>query len=156
MNYNEYKDRVTDNYNNLLSAEIGDYKTDVMYDEKFECKWFATKFKMFSFINYSNHVSKEIIEAYSKICFEYSRKNYKGVPRGLQNGFVSFSVIASENIEEDAIRFAQARPSKHFSAFEMPIIYDLNKKSLYYYVDTPMWGRIYYKYFREYIERNFK
>lgn len=111
---------------------------------------------MFSFISYRNHISKEIIEEYSKICFEYSIKNYKGLPRGLQNAVVSFTILASENIEEDAIKFAQERPRKHFSAFEMPIIYDLNKKRLYYYGHTPVWGMIYYKYFREYIEKNFK
>lgn len=39
--------------------------------------------------------------------------------------------------------------------FEMPILYDLSKNCLYYYKETPIWGQIYYEYFREYIIKNF-
>lgn len=155
MNYSEYKTKVTSNYNNLISINEKNYSIDVLYEERFKWKWMVTKLKMFSFISYSNIITEENIKAYSTICFEYARKNYKGMPRGLQNAFVSFSVLASENVNKEAINFVQNRPTKHFAAFEMPIIYDLNKNCLYFYKETPTWGCIYYKYFRDYITKNF-
>lgn len=155
MDFIEYKNRIISSYSNSISIKEEDFLIDVLYDEKFEWKWFATKLKIYSFISYSNIVNEDTIKEYSKICFNYAKKNYKGLPRGIQNGFSSFSVLASEDINIEAINFVQNRPTKHFSAFEMPILYDLSKNCLYYYKETPIWGQIYYEYFREYIIKNF-
>ncbi|TCT17232.1 hypothetical protein EDC18_101530 [Natranaerovirga pectinivora] len=155
MDYLEYSTKVKSRYNGSKSIEGKENLIDVLYDEKFEWKWFATKLKMFSFISYSSIVEENTIKAYSKTTFEYARKNYKGLPRGIQNGFTSFALLASEDISKEAIDFVQRRPTKHFSAFEMPILYDLNREVLYFYRNTPIWGQIYYEYFREYILKNF-
>lgn len=156
MDYKVYRDMVVGRYDNVSTGEIGDYQADVMYEEEFKWRWIATKLKMFSFINYSEHVSRETVESYSKLCFKYAIKNYKGLPRGCQCGVAFFPVIASENIDEDAVSFVRTRPKKHFSAFGMPAIYDLKKEELYYYAETPIWGSIYYKYLRGYVEKNFR
>jgi len=155
MTFNEYKENIEKNFNNVLCEKIKNFSIDVMYSEKFDWKWIATKLKIFSFISFSESIKEETIKEYTKECFEYSRKNYKGLLRGLQNGFVSFAVLVSENIDESAINFVKGRPKKHFAAFEMPIILDLKNRELYFYQDTPIWGMIYYKYFREYIKMNF-
>ncbi|MCT4598808.1 MAG: hypothetical protein N4A50_13125 [Vallitalea sp.] len=155
MDYLEYKTRVINTFGNSININEKDYLVDVLYDEKFKLEWYATKLKMFSFISYRNTVGIDTIKEYSKVCFDYARKNYKGLPRGLQNGFCSFSVLVSDNISKEAIDYVQKRPTKHFSAFEMPIVYDLSKNTLYFYRETPIWGRIYYKDFREYIMKNF-
>jgi hypothetical protein len=155
MNYNEYREMIMRNYTTMSNASIKDINVDILYDEKFEWKWIATKLKMFSFIGFSENITEDIIKQYSKECFQYGLNNYKGLVRGMQNGFVSFAVLASENVHESALSFLKKSPPKHFAAFEMPIIFDLNSKELLFYKKTPMWGGIYYKYFREYIEKSF-
>lgn len=95
------------------------------------------------------------MEQYSKDCMNYALKNYKNLPRGMQNAVVSNNVLASANVDPMAVKFVEAKPKKHYAAFEMPIIVDLTQEKIYYYKKTPIWGAIYYKYFREYISKNF-
>ena len=118
--------------------------------------WFATQLKFFAIIGVSNDITKDTIENFSKNCIDYAIKNKKGLPRGLQSGVVSFVLLISLNVDDDAKKFAQERPEKHFAAFEMPIVFDLKKNELYYYNKTPTLGSIYYKTFRNFIETYFK
>ncbi|MCL1913783.1 MAG: hypothetical protein FWG10_07905 [Eubacteriaceae bacterium] len=115
----------------------------------------ATKLKIFSFVAYTPHCTITDISAYTDASMDYALDNYKGLPRGLQNGVVSFNVLASDNVDIDAINYAVSRPKKHFAAMRMPVIFDLGTGKLAYYEKTPMWGGIYYKYFREYIKTHF-
>ncbi len=59
-------------------------------------------------------------------------------------------------MSEEAKKIAQQRPKKHFAASEMPIIFDLKENKLYYYDENQFWGSIYYKTFKEFINRYFK
>ncbi len=126
-----------------------------MYEEEFKIKWGATKLKKFSFVSSTNKIDLDNIINYSSICTDYALKSYKGLPIGFQNGITSFNVLVSENVSEEAKKYAVSRPRKHFSLFEMPIIYNLANRKIYYYKDTPKWGSIYYRHFREYIEKHF-
>lgn len=155
MDYNEYRDKIIKTYEDSVNIENGGYLINVLYNDIFKWEWLATKLKMFSFISYKSSVSEEDIKDYADVCYEYARKNYKGLPRGLQNVFTSFAVVASNNISKEAIEYVQKSPTKHFAAFEMPILYDLSTDTLYFYRETPIWGAIYYKYFREYIINKF-
>lgn len=130
-------------------------KADVFYEEVFEMKWLATKLKQFSFVSSAEHITADLIKAYSTDCVNFAIKEYKGLPRGFQNGVVSYSVLASYHVDAAAIDFAMARPQKHFSAFELPIIIDLANKKIYFYQGKPIWGSLYYKFFRDYIVHNF-
>ena len=155
MDYDEYLSRVKANFNSEKNVEINGWSTKMFYEEKFEIKWIATKLKIFSFLTCIPHITAQDISQYSSACVSHALNTYKGLPRGFQNGVGSFNVIASEKIDAQAITFATSRPKKHFAAFEMPIIYNLSNNEIIYYEKTPMWGAIYYKFFRETIEKNF-
>lgn len=155
MNFEEYMNRIESKSDKRVIVNIGDFVASTAKESKFELKWMATKLKMFSFISYAEKIDEDTIKKYSHECFEYSRKNYKGLPRGIQNGIVSFSVLTSVDVDKSAIDFVRNRPKKHFSAFEMPIIIDLKNEQLFFYDQTPIWGGMYYKFFREYILENF-
>lgn len=127
----------------------------VTYDEVFKWEWFATKLKIFSFIACADNIDENLIKSYTEECLQYACKNKKGLPRGFQNGVVSYSILASESIDSSAISFVSKRPAKHWSAFEMPIIVDLSKKELYFYKENIIWGALYDSFLNEYILRNF-
>jgi hypothetical protein len=38
----------------------------------------------------------------------------------------------------------------------MPVLFNVKSKELFYYKDTPLWGSIYYKFFRDFIEKFFR
>jgi hypothetical protein len=155
MNFEEYMKKIESKFEKLTNENIGGFDASIAFESRFELEWFASKLKMYSFISYVEKIDEDTIKKYSKECFEYSRKNYKGLPRGIQNGVVSFSVLVSDDIDKSAVDFAKSRPKKHFSAFEMPIIIDLKNEQLIFYNQTPMWGGMYYKFFIEYIFENF-
>lgn len=153
MTYEEYMNKLSTRFKELDT--IPSLNAMNFYEEKFEMKWLATKLKQFSFVSSAEYISAEIMQNYSAQCFDYALKEYQELPRGLQNGVVSFNVLVSNKIDEAAVQFSLLRPKKHFSAFEVPIIVDLSKEKIYYYQKTPIWGAIYYKHIREYIEANF-
>lgn len=153
MTYEDYQQKLDERFGKR--EFIPSLKAEMCYEEKFQMKWIFTKLKQFTFISKADTISGEAIKTYSAGCIDYALKKYKGLPRGVQNGVGSYSVMVSDNVDESAIVFATSRPKKHFSAFEMPVIVDLKNQRLYYYNKTPLWGAVYYKHFREYIERNF-
>ena len=140
----------------LQEDKIDSFNVTVATKSQFKVSWFASQLNFFAIIGVSKHITKETIENYSKNCIDYAKKNNKGLPRGLQSGVVSFALLVSSNVDEEAKKFAQKRPKKHFAAFEMPVIFDLKENKLYYYDKTPFWGSIYYESFRNFIETYFK
>ncbi|QIB68999.1 hypothetical protein Ami103574_06530 [Aminipila butyrica] len=156
MDYQEYFLQVKDKFINTTRTNIGGFDALVIYDEVFKWRWLATKLKIFSFVTYADKIDEHLIKSYTQNCLHYACKHKKGLPRGLQNGVVSYSILVSDNIDSSAISFVSQRPTKHWSAFEMPILVDLSKKELYYYKENMIWGALYDSFLNEYILRNFK
>ncbi len=155
MDHQEYFSQVKTNFINTKQANISGLDTLVIYEEVFKWKWIATKLKIFSFAAYTDRIDEKLIKNYTGKCLQYACKNKKGLPRGFQNGVVSYSILVSESIDPSAISFVSKRPDKHWSAFEMPIIVDLSKKELYYYKENILWGALYDSFLNEYIICNF-
>lgn len=153
MTYEEYLALVQGRY--MTSKQNEALDAAQFYEEQFEVKWLASKLKQFSFVSFREKIGEAELRDYSTRCIQTALQEYKGLPRGFQNGVVSFNVLAGYDLEQSAIDFATKRPDKHFSAFEMPVLVDLKTQQIYYYTSTPMWGAIYYKHFREYITKNF-
>jgi len=153
MSIQDYYDKL--NLANTTQIQISGLDTFVSYEEVFKWKWAATKLKIFSFIAYSSEISKQQIESYSEECLRYAIKNRKGLPRGWQNGVVANNVLVSEHVTADAIAYVMSRPAKHYSAFEMPIVYDLSSGSLHFYVDGIIWGAFYDEFMKNYIKDKF-
>lgn len=153
MEYSDYINKIKLKFNS--STPIHELNAVSFYEDIFKAKWLATKMKIYSFVSYSEVINKKTIDDYSSKCFEYAIHNYKGLPRGFQNGVVSFNVLAGRKVDDNAVSFDISKPSLHFAAFEMPVIVDLKTEKLHYFTKTPMWGAIYYKYLRKYINDNF-
>lgn len=155
MDYQEYSAQIKAKFINTRQVSISGLDTLVTYDEVFKWEWAATKLKIFSFLSNVDRIDEGLIITHTQSCLQYACKNKKGLPRGLQNGIVSYSILASKNIDPSAVDLVSKRPPKHWSAFEMPIIVDLSKRELYYYKDNIKWGALYDSFLTEYLLRNF-
>ena len=133
MTYKDYLTIISKRFSNMEEIKIDESLVTVSYEEKFKIQWVKKKLKIFSFIHYIDKVDIGTIENYSSVCTKYASKKHKGLPRGLQNGVVSFNVLVSDFVTDEAIEFVTSRPKKHFSLFETPIIYDISRSKLYYY-----------------------
>jgi hypothetical protein len=139
----------------VVNKKVNSIDVIVATNNKFDWKWFATKLYIFAIVGAVDKITKDIIEDHSIYSLDYALKHKVGLPRGLQAGVASFALLASYNIDEKAKKWVLSIPKKHFSAFEMPVIADLKNINLYYCKNTPVWGGIYYKFFREFIEQYF-
>ncbi|MDL2233066.1 hypothetical protein LJC63_05740 [Ruminococcaceae bacterium OttesenSCG-928-L11] len=154
MDGQTYLNRVRDSFPAQLLREAGPDQL-IAYEEEFRMEWLATKLKMTSFVRYVPAILPQEFEVYSKHCLREAIRGKRGLPRGLQNGVVSFSVIAADHISPEVAAFASTRPPKHYSAFEVPIAYDLSTQQAIYYQDTMVWGSLYVPFLKAYIDRHF-
>lgn len=124
------------------------------YTKKFKWSWMATQLNTFIFIGEVNTlVTKEVIEEFSNQCFNYAIKNNKGWPRGLQSGVGSVALIAGNNFSSEAMDWCEKVAKKHWSAFEIAALYYTEEKRTIRFSKQPLWGRLYFPYFAEVIDR---
>ena len=153
MTFQEYLNKA--NLIDTQKIQISQLDTYVSYEEVFKWKWAATKLKIFSFVAYSSEINKQQIESYSRECLRYAIRNKRGLPRGWQNGVVANNVLVSERIAADAITYVTSRPNKHYSAFEMPAVYDLSSGSLHFYSGGIIWGAVYDSFLLDFMSSRF-
>jgi hypothetical protein len=126
---------------------IGGILCDIGYIKKFKWSWFATQLNTFIIIGSTgNPIDKRAIESFSENCFKYSLKNNKGWPRGLQSGVVSISILKGKSINNDAVEFCKDLSKKHWSAMEIPVLYNVDQQKGIRFKNTPIWGFIYFPY----------
>ncbi len=123
------------------------------YIRKFKWSWFATQLNTFIiFGKTDDKIDRQMIEAFSKSCFEYSLKNSKGWPRGFQSAVGSIAILQSNIIDSGAKQFCEVLSKTHWSAFEVPVLYDSKEKKIIRFIKRPVWGAIYFPYFTSTID----
>jgi len=142
-------DEILKNENIYFGQEnINGISCSIGYIKKFKWSWFATQLNTFVIIGKTNDkIDKQIIEAFSKSCFEYSLKNNKGWPRGLQAGIGSIAILQGSVIEDNAKGFCEKLSKKHWSAIEIPVLYNIIEKKTIRFIKRPIWGAIYFPFF---------
>ncbi|HYV91489.1 MAG TPA: hypothetical protein VE978_06890 [Chitinophagales bacterium] len=140
--------------NIYLGQEIIDgIQCSIGYIKKFKWTRLATQLNTFIIIGSTNHIiDKQVIENFSKSCFTYSLKNNKGWPRGLQAAVGSISILQGKLIEKDAIEFCERTSKKHWSAFEIPVLYNIDQRKCFRFTTNPLWGAIYFPFFGKTID----
>lgn len=142
---------------NIFHSEdaILEQPTVIGYDKKFKWSWFATQLNTFFVASdfKDKEISLQTIESHLKQAFEYSRKNYKGWPRGLQSGVGVVSILISENVTEEAkIYCKKLQSGKKWAAFTIPVVIDTSTNEVFAFDKNPLWGRIYFPYFKKMIQ----
>lgn len=134
------------------NATIGGIPCAVGYEKKFKWAWFATQLNTFVIIGETNEpITKAVIEKFSTDCFEYALKNNKGWPRGLQAGVGAIAILKGSTVDSEAVAFCEKLDKKHWSAFEVPVIYNTQSGVIHKYVKSPIWGTIYFPHFTDLI-----
>lgn len=142
---------------NIFHSEdsILQHPTVIGYDKQFRWSWMATQLNTFYVASdfKDAEITVHTIEEYIKHSFDYSKKNYKGWPRGLQSGVGVVSILISENITEEAKTYCKKLKSgKKWAAFTIPVVIDSKTNEAFFFDSKPMWGRIYFSYFKKMIQ----
>lgn len=123
--------------------------TRVAYDEVFRMKWLFSKLKIFSIVGNCEYVTKETMEKFSKECFDYAVKNYRGLPRGFYNKMVVFPILGSTNVDESAKKFVKSKSNRGVTSCTIPIIMDFSSETLYHNDAFP--ASIYQSFLKDYM-----
>lgn len=95
-------------------------------------------------------INRESLQEFSKIAFKYTTRKV-GIfiwPRSLFYGIECFPVAIVNNIDTDVAHFIRNNVRKHWAACEMPVIYSLESRELYYFELTPFFGKFYWEQMR--------
>ena len=127
----------------------------VAAQKEFRLSWMATRMHYFGIYGAKDHVSLPDAEMFSKACFECAKKSYTGI-RGTMSGFSSISALASISVDLQAKQWVEKYQKKHFSSFEIPVLIDLSTRDTLFCKSKPLWGRIYYGSFHEFIYKYYR
>ena len=80
------------------------------------------------------------MQVYAEACMAWARKNYEGLPRGMQSCLAVYPVMLQHPLQPDALAYVKQIPDKHWAAFELPVLFDPMTGQLEYLDKTPVWG----------------
>jgi len=122
---------------------------------RFEISKFGIAEYFFTFAEIPN-LNVGGLQAFSGASFQFAKANKSsGLPDGFFTATFCFAVAITMNIPAEFAQYIYSTPPiKHWSAFEMPVVFDLANGGLYYFTGTPLWGAAYYNGFRREIQTN--
>ena len=139
----------------IIRGKVENFEIIIAKVDKYKWEWIESQLNIFAILSTQENITKEIIETFSKLSRDYAINNKNANSGNNHSNVVSFSLLTSFNIDDEAIDWVQNRPDKYFPAFEMPVISDLKNNELYYYDQTPAWGGLYYRFLRDFIKNHF-
>jgi hypothetical protein len=81
--------------------------------------------------------------------FRYGLSEKFPLPRGLGSTTVVYPVFVGRDVSHLEAWVKEYAP-KHWSAFEFPVVVDLEEPSVAFNESTPVWGSLYYRGFRSF------
>src|SRR5258706_1570063 len=112
---------------------------------RFEPSKFGMAERFFFFAEIPN-LDPGVLQQYSTSSFQFANKSKSApIPNGFFMSVFSFAVAITEHLDPHLARYVRdTTPVKHWSAFEMPIAFDVANGELTYLQQTPLWGAAFY------------
>ncbi len=103
----------------------------VALGQQFKMSWFkTTQVNIFAIMGVADKVTKEFVEAYSKVTLSYAMKNYKSFPKQMNSITANLPLLISSVIEDDARQWVRKKPIRQLGFLEIPIILDSTDNTL--------------------------
>lgn len=132
--------------------KINNRPTVIGYDKQFKWRWMATQLNTFIIASDfgEEKITEQEIENFLTESFKYAKIHYSGWPRGLQSGLGVITILVSNNVSEDAKRYCKGLKSgKKWAGFSIPVTINSSTNRVFSFDKNPVWGRIYFPYFKE-------
>ena len=129
--------------------------TVIGYDKRFRWRWLATQLNTFTVATDFGDapVDVELLRRHAAGAFALAQRDYRGWPRGLQSGLAVIQVLLSTRLTPEAIDYCRRLSAdRKFAGFVIPVVADPVTGDVHYFERAPLWGRIYFPYFRQAVE----
>ena len=144
----DYFDLVMKGFGDAMQAESEDMT--VLVEDIFKLRW-MTRMRFYSFIAMADALDEATMRQYMMSCVQFSRKNRSK----LGEPIVCNGVVMSGDVSRGAVEYALRRPALHTTMDEYPIVVDLKAGQVHYYTGPILYGILYEKFEREYIDGHF-
>ena len=144
----EYFDLVMKGFSHL--EPMDNEQATIFTEDIFRWRWMA-RLRMTSFIALADELSLSELKRYMMMCLQFARKNRSKLGEPL----ACIGVVMSSSVSREAVEYALMRPARHSSFDEFPVVVDLNKGEVHYYSGLILYGLLYEKFEREYIDGHF-
>lgn len=121
---------------------IGGYDCVTGYRSDFRLTWFATKLSLFTVVACAPSVDDHALEGFCDAALAFGIAE-KGRIRGFQTGVGVIAVLASDGVQDSAIRLARTHLNRRWAAFAWPAVFDLSTGQYYCQEGSPRLGAIY-------------
>lgn len=133
-------------FSNNINVQIG-------YVKKTKLKWLATQLNTFIIVGTTeSQITKQLIQDFSSEAFRFAKSNNQGLPRGLHSSIGVIAILIGVKANFEAKRYC-LKLSKHFSAFNIPVIVETESNDIIHFEGTPIWGMMYYPYLKKLIDK---
>ena len=141
----KFKDEKLDHFDSIVAS-----------GQQFKISWFkTTQVNIFVIMGAADRVTKEFIEAYSRITLSYSIKNNNVFAKHMHCVTASFPLLISSSIDDDARQWVKVRLKKQLGFLEIPIILDSGNNTLLYCNEKSSRSSRYYKFLDGLIQKYF-
>jgi len=136
--------------------KLNQFDVIVASGQQFKISWFkTTQVNIFVIMGVADRVTKEFIEAYSRIILSYSIKNNDVFPKQMHCVTASFPLLISSSIDDDARQWVKQKLKKQLGFLEIPIILDSGNNTLLYCDEKSSMSSGYYKFLDGLIQKYF-
>lgn len=155
MNLAALKERLYSEKIFLSETTVLQRKSVLGYIKEFKLRWFATQ--LHTCIVGTDFIGEELsintIESHLSESFGIASKTYSGLPRGFQSAVAVVSIFFVDSYTTDAKEYCELLQSgKKWSAFTIPVIYDIKTQSVIMFNKTPLWGWVYYPHIKRTVQ----
>jgi hypothetical protein len=141
----KFKDEKFDHFDSIVASGL-----------QFKISWIkTTQVNVFVIMGVAARVTREFLEAYSRITLSYSIKNNEVFPKQMYCVTASFPLLISSSIDDDARQWVKVRLKKQLGFLEIPIILDSGNNTLLYCDEKSSRSSGYYKFLDGLIQKYF-
>jgi len=128
--------------------------TVIGYEKKFRWLWGATQLNTFFVAaDFGDElITADILDQFIDEAFTYALDHQTGWPRGYQSAHGVVVFLMSTKVDQEAMIYCEEISSaKMWAGFAIPVVIEKQYGYVHYYKKKPMWGRMYFNYFKKMI-----
>jgi hypothetical protein len=151
IEFEQYFDIVRKGFEGVKNLGVRETENSTLIREDvFKIYWMA-RVRFCSFVAVADDLDVELAQQFVLLNLKIARNERSKIGELL----AVISVIACEHVTDEVREMAESRPPKHTTMSEYLVVADLSEHKAYYYRGPILYGILYEKFEREYIDGHF-
>lgn len=151
----EILDRASGHGLSRKTATLSDgTQVPMTYQAEFRWRWFATRLHVFTFVAAMDHVGKQDIREFARLCTDFAKKEKPGLPRGFQTGAAAVPIVVASEVDDEATSWVETGVKNRFALLTFPALVDAGSGEVLTVRKIRAWGMIYDAFLRHVVRQH--